>query len=144
MNDQFPVIFWQNVLRNHVNGQKSGLNLVKVYQSVRKRNNRLGKLWQVFFGMRMKKSSSTTLRKGGAYYAALLVQLVNKIRKKRQHLEKKKIIFHDDNAPSHTLNVAQTKKAWIGFQIASASIVFFRPGPQRLLYVPKPQEMAVW
>ena len=37
------------ILRNHVKGQNSGLNLVKVHQSVRKRNNRLGNLLLVFF-----------------------------------------------------------------------------------------------
>ena len=36
------------------------------------------------------------------------------------------------------------KKAWFGFRIASASTVFSRLGPQRLLSVLKPQEMAVW
>ena len=41
-----------------------------------------------------------------AYYAALLDRLVDEIRKKRPHLKKKKIIFHYDNAPSHTSNIA--------------------------------------
>ena len=34
----------------------------------------------------------------GAYYAALLDRLVDEIKKKRPHLKKKKILFHDDNA----------------------------------------------
>ena len=51
----------------------------------------------------------------GAYYAALLDQLVDEIRKKPTHL-KKKILFHDDNAPSHTSNVAQAKKHELGFE----------------------------
>ena len=42
----------------------------------------------------------------GAYYAALLDRLVDEIRKKRPHLKKKKILFHDDNAPSHISNIA--------------------------------------
>ena len=50
---------------NHAKDQNSGLNLVKVNQSVRKPNNWLGKLWLVFFGICMNKSSSTTLRKEG-------------------------------------------------------------------------------
>ena len=41
-------------LNSSVKGQKSGLNLVKMHQSVRNRNNRLGKLRLVFFGMPMK------------------------------------------------------------------------------------------
>ena len=36
-----------------------------MHQNVRKHNNRLGKLWLVFFGMHMESSLSTTLRKEG-------------------------------------------------------------------------------
>ena len=46
----------------------------------------------------------------GGYRAALLFRLVDEVRKKRPHLKKKKILFHDDSAPSHTSNIAQTKK----------------------------------
>ena len=45
----------------------------------------------------------------GAYYAALLNRLVDKSRKKRTHLKKKKILFHGGNAPSHISNIAQAK-----------------------------------
>ena len=45
----------------------------------------------------------------GAYYAGLLDRLVDDIGKKRPHLKKKKIRFHDNIAPSHTLNIAQAK-----------------------------------
>ena len=38
------------------------------------------------------------------------------IRKKRPHLKKKKILFNDDNAPSHTSNIAQAKKHELGFE----------------------------
>ena len=41
------------IFRNHMKGQNSGLNLVKVHQSVQKRNNWLEKLWLVFFVMHM-------------------------------------------------------------------------------------------
>ena len=51
----------------------------------------------------------------GAYYVALLDRLVDQIRKKRPHL-KKKILFHDDNALSHTSNIAQAKKHELGFK----------------------------
>ena len=51
-----------------------------------------------------------------AYYAALLDRLVNKIRKKRTHLMRKKILFHDDNAPSHTSNISQEKKHKLAFE----------------------------
>ena len=52
----------------------------------------------------------------GEYYAALLDRLVDKIRKKRSHLKKKRILFHNDNAPSHTSNVAQAKRHELGFE----------------------------
>ena len=37
----------------------------------------------------------------GEYYSNLLTQLDKKIREKRPGLQKKKIIFHHDNAPAH-------------------------------------------
>ena len=52
----------------------------------------------------------------GAYYAALLDRLVDKIRKKRQNLKTKKILFYDDNAPSNTSNIAQAKKHEFSFE----------------------------
>ena len=42
-----------------------------------------------------------------------------------------------------THRTLHSKKAEIGFRIASAYTVFSRPGSQGLLSVPKPQEMAV-
>ena len=53
----------------------------------------------------------------GVYYASLLDKLKAEIAKKRPHLQKKKILFHQDNAPSHTLAVT-------------------RASPKRLLFVP--------
>ena len=52
-------------------------------------------------------------------------------------MKKKTILFHDDNILSPTSNIAQTKKAWIGFRIASAFTVFSKPGPQRQSSFPK-------
>ena len=52
----------------------------------------------------------------GAYYAVLLDRLGDEIMKKRPHLKKKKIIFYDDDAPSHTSNIAQAKKHELGFE----------------------------
>ena len=51
----------------------------------------------------------------GAYYAALLNRLVDEIKKKQLNLKKKKILFHGDDEPSHTSNIAQTKKHEFGF-----------------------------
>ena len=43
-------------------------------------------------------------------------QLVDEIRKKRPHLKKKKILFHNDNAPSHTSTIAQGKMHELGLE----------------------------
>ena len=59
--------------------------------------------------------------------ALLLDRLDDEIEMKRLHLKEEKIRFHDDNAPSHTSNIAKAKKH----------------GSQRLLFVPNPQEIAV-
>ena len=38
----------------------------------------------------------------GAFYAASLDGLAEEIRKIQPHLKRKNILFHDENAPSHT------------------------------------------
>lgn len=45
----------------------------------------------------------------GKYYASLLDQLNYEIKRKRPHLNKKKVLFHQDNAPSHTSRIAAAK-----------------------------------
>ena len=52
----------------------------------------------------------------GAYYVGLLDRCVDQIKKKRPHFKKKKILFHDDNAPSHTSNFPHAKKHELGFE----------------------------
>ena len=87
---------------------------------VRKRNNLLEKSWLVFFWDAHGVIFIDYIEKGRtitvAYYAALLDRFVDEIRKKRPHLKKKKILFHDDNTPSHTSNIAQAKKHELGFE----------------------------
>ena len=56
MKHEFTII-----LRNHVMGQNSGWNLVKMRQSVRKRNNRLQVLWLVFSGMHIHLEKESTI-----------------------------------------------------------------------------------
>ena len=80
----------------------------------------------------------------GAYYAASFDQLVDEIKKKWPHLKNKKILFHDDNAPSHTSNIVQAEKHKLGFESLPHPPYSPRPGLQRLLSASKPQEMAVW
>lgn len=53
----------------------------------------------------------------GVYYASLLDQLKVEIAQKRPHLQKKKILFHQDNAPAHTSIVAMAKIHELRFQL---------------------------
>ena len=79
----------------------------------------------------------------GAYYAALLDRLFDEIRKKRSHLKKKKSFFMMTMYHlTHWILHRQKNMTWVSN--ASASSVFSRRGPQQLLFVSKPQEMAVW
>jgi len=43
------------------------------------------------------------------YYATLLDKLNDEIKKKRPHMEKKKVLYHHDNVPSHTSLKAMAK-----------------------------------
>lgn len=45
----------------------------------------------------------------GPYYASLLDRLNDEIKKKRPHLQKKKVLFHRDNAPAHKSLIAMGK-----------------------------------
>ena len=94
----------------------------------------------VIFIDHLKKGRTIT----GAYYAALLDGLVDEIRKKRATYEEEKNLFSWWKCTISQIEDCTCKKAWIGFRIAPTSTVFSRPGPQRLLSVPKGQEMAVW
>lgn len=53
----------------------------------------------------------------GEYYANLLDQLDAKIRENRPGLKKKKIIFHQDNAPVHKGAVAMGKLRDLGYEL---------------------------
>ena len=53
----------------------------------------------------------------GAYYASLLHRLSEEIKKKRPHLKKKKILFHQDNALMHTCAVSMVKIIELKFKL---------------------------
>ena len=77
-----------------------------MHQSVQKRNNWLGKLWLVFFDYFEDVRTITG--------AVLFNRLIDGVRRTRLHLKKKKFLFHYDNAPSHTSNIAQAKSMnWV-------------------------------
>ena len=80
----------------------------------------------------------------GVYYDALLNRLVDEIRNKRPHLKRKTSYFMVTMHQLTGRTSYRQKKHELGFESLPASTVFSRAGPQRLLSVPKPQEMAVW
>ena len=51
------------------------------------------------------------------YYMVLLDRLKAEIAKKRPHMKKKKVIFHQDNAPCHKSIKTMTKFNELGFQL---------------------------
>ena len=51
------------------------------------------------------------------YYCNLLDQLDSKIREKRHGLQKKKILFHQDNAPAHTAQKPITKITELKYEL---------------------------
>lgn len=53
----------------------------------------------------------------GAYYVELLDRLDAEIKRKRPHLAKKKVLFHQDNAPAHTSRVAKQKIQDLGYEL---------------------------
>ena len=66
------------------------------------------------------------------YYGALLDRLSAELKKKRPHMQKKKVLFHQDNAPCQ-LHENDGQVEWIKLWIASSPTIFSRSGPQRLL-----------
>lgn len=53
----------------------------------------------------------------GEYYASLLDQLNEKLKEKRPHLARKKVLFHHDNAPAHSSAIATAKLVELRFEI---------------------------
>ncbi|GFX22289.1 mariner Mos1 transposase [Trichonephila clavipes] len=53
----------------------------------------------------------------GAYYASLLDKLRAELKEKWPHLQKKKILFHQDNPPSHISAVAMVKIHELRFEL---------------------------
>jgi histone-lysine N-methyltransferase SETMAR len=53
----------------------------------------------------------------GQYYADLLHSFNAKLRKKRPHLSKKKVLFHHDNAPAHTSAIATAKLFQLRYEL---------------------------
>jgi len=71
------------------------------------------------------------------YYVALLDRFNNISKKKRSHLTKKKVLFHQDNVLGTDGQIQR-----IPLRIASPSSIFVRFSPLRLFSVSKPKEMV--
>ena len=55
----------------------------------------------------------------GEYYATLLDKLNDEIKQKRPHMVKKKVLYHHDNAPSHTSLKAMIKLDQLRFELVA-------------------------
>jgi len=53
----------------------------------------------------------------GEYYANLLQRLGDEIKEQRPHVAKKKVLFHQDNAPVHTSIIAMAKINELKFEL---------------------------
>ena len=53
----------------------------------------------------------------GEYYAALLDRFDAELNKKRPGLARKKVLFHQDNAPAHKCAVAMAKLHQLGYEL---------------------------
>ena len=63
------------------------------------------------------------------YYMALLDRLSVEIKKKRPHMQKKKVLFHQDNAVCHKVHENDGQIEGIKLRIASPPTIFSRSGP---------------
>ena len=67
------------------------------------------------------------------YHIELLVRSKDEIAKKRPHMKKKKIIFHQDNARCHKSIKTMGKLSELGYELLPHPTILSRSSPQRLL-----------
>ena len=114
INENLPQFFCEaNIVFVNRDHKEVSKQWIKPGENAPKRSKTAGKVMVSVFWDAHGVISIGYLEKGrtitGAYYVALLDRWVDEIRKKQPHLKKKIILFHDENAPSHTLNIAQAK-----------------------------------
>ena len=63
------------------------------------------------------------------YYMALLDRLIAEIKKKRPHMQKKKVLFHQDNAPRLKSMKTMVKLNKLSFELLSHPPYFPDLGP---------------
>lgn len=86
-----------------------------------RRNSQLAELWRLYIGDAYGIIFIDFLEKEKAinsdYYIALLERLQDEIVERRPHLNKKKVLFHKDNAPCHQSMKTMEKLYEFGFEL---------------------------
>lgn len=91
------------------NGQNNGLQGKNLLRRRRKQNQLLARLWRGIFGMCFVNFYWLSSKiKNNQHGVLCKLLLSDDIKKKRQHLENKKM-FHQDNAPDHTSVIGMAK-----------------------------------
>jgi [histone H3]-lysine36 N-dimethyltransferase SETMAR len=73
-------------------------------------------------------------------YIALLERLNDEIHKKRPHFKKKKVLFHQDNAPVHESIKTTAKLHELGYEL----LLYPPYSPDLAFSVCRPQNNACW
>ncbi|KAM8703159.1 hypothetical protein ACLKA7_007868 [Drosophila subpalustris] len=85
------------------------VKLMVIADTLKISKERVGHITHEYLGMRKTITSD--------YYIALLERLKEEISEKRPHLQKKKVLFHQDNAPSHKSMKTMAKLHELGFEL---------------------------
>jgi transposase len=85
-------------------------------QSVERRNGQMARLWHQYSEMRVVLYSSITSKRAKPSIA-LFERLNDEIKKKRPNLKKKKVLFHQDNAPVHNSIKTTAKLHELGYEL---------------------------
>ena len=123
----FCITMWQwmkhgstTSLWSQIGSQLSGQQQVKAIQSNQRRKHQQARFWPPYFRMRKVFCSLITLRKeepSSEYYVPLLVRLKEEIAKKQSQMEKKKVLFHQNNALCHKLITTMAKLHELLFEL---------------------------
>ena len=73
---------------------------------------------------------------------ALLDRLSAEIKKKRPHMQKKKVLFHQENAPCHKSVKTMVKLNELSFEFLPHPLYSLEMPPQRLLALCWPEKYA--
>jgi hypothetical protein len=130
-------------LQSPIDSQPSGLNAMYRIQSVERRNGQLAR----YSGMCVVLYSSITYKRARTSTAsiALLERLNDEIEKKRPHLKKKKVLFHQDNAPCNKSIKITAKLHELGYELLPHPPCILQIWPPVIFFcVCRPQKNACW